>query len=206
MGQWRRTKLGGEGNQRLQAEIPIRISTVDPETDPATGLTFFRNVEETAADLSNGGAFVRSWEPLAAHRRVLVEIDLPGERRPIELSARVAWTQLRVRTLERSTEKRTGNPGPIGSSDTPGPSAGAESTKPIDSPGYGIEFDPSNGAALRRIEAFLEERLIVAPLPSVQAQSASGPTSEPEASAPGRATHPDDSRKIASHRTLPNPS
>ncbi|HPG28467.1 MAG TPA: PilZ domain-containing protein, partial [Myxococcota bacterium] len=56
---------------------------------------FFRSAEETTANLSRGGAFVRSWEPLAAGRRVVVTIDLSRDEE-LQLVGRVVWTRRRL--------------------------------------------------------------------------------------------------------------
>jgi hypothetical protein len=78
---------------RILLQVPIRLSTIDPERDPWTGRPFFRNCEETIADLSRGGARVQSREPLAPGRRLLLELDLP-DGRSFEAIARVAWARL----------------------------------------------------------------------------------------------------------------
>ena len=78
---------------RVHLQVPIRMSTIDPELDPWTGRPFFRTCEETVADLSRGGARVQSREPLAPGRRLLLELDLP-DGRSFEAIARVAWARL----------------------------------------------------------------------------------------------------------------
>ena len=70
----------------------MRISTIEPERDPWTGRPFFRATEETAANLSEGGAFVRTSEPLKPGRRVMLELRLP-DGAPVETIGRVAWTK-----------------------------------------------------------------------------------------------------------------
>lgn len=77
---------------RVHANLPVRISTIDPETDPWTGKPFFRSTREWSANLSRGGLFVRTGEPLAPGRRVLVELTLPGGR-AVEALGRVAWSR-----------------------------------------------------------------------------------------------------------------
>jgi PilZ domain-containing protein len=78
---------------RVTVDLPIRLSTIDPEVDPWTGRPFFRSCEETVADVSRGGARVLSDEPLGAGRRILLEMDLP-DGRLFEAIARVAWSRL----------------------------------------------------------------------------------------------------------------
>ena len=90
---------------RVSSELPIRISTIEPERDPWTGKPFFRASQEVCANLSRGGAFVRTAEPLSPGRRVLVELHLPGHE-PLEAIGRVAWTK-RVMT-PRESEQRAG--------------------------------------------------------------------------------------------------
>jgi len=82
---------------RIVLQVPIRLSTIDPELDPWTGRPFFRSCEETVADLSRGGARVQSREPLAPGRRLLLELDLP-DGRSFEAIARVAWARLEADT------------------------------------------------------------------------------------------------------------
>jgi uncharacterized protein (TIGR02266 family) len=79
-------------HKRLEIRVPVRISTIEPERDPWTGRPFFRATHETSANLSRGGAFVQTAEPLRPGRRVLLEIELP-DGRPVETLARVAWTR-----------------------------------------------------------------------------------------------------------------
>ncbi len=77
---------------RVETSLPVRISTIEPERDPWTGRPFFRATQETCANVSRGGAFVMTREPLTPGRRVLVEIGLPGGE-PVETIGRVAWTK-----------------------------------------------------------------------------------------------------------------
>ncbi len=146
MGQWRQPVMGLQKHPRVTTSVSVRVSTVDPEIDPTTGRSFFRSVEETTANLSRGGAFVRSWEPLAAGRRVLVEIEL-YEGLSIQLEGRVAWTRREVRPAE---------------SDAAG---GVEPT------GYGVEFLGGSSFEIAMLDRFLtglesRERTNDAPDPS----------------------------------------
>jgi Tfp pilus assembly protein PilZ len=77
---------------RVRAGVEVRISTIEPERDPWTGRPFFRSLQETCENVSRGGAFVRTSEPLDPGRRVLVEIHLPTGR-PLEAIGRVAWVK-----------------------------------------------------------------------------------------------------------------
>jgi hypothetical protein len=85
---------------RIQASLPVRISTIEPERDPWTGRPFFRASQETCANVSRGGAFVQTSEPLAPGRRILLELKLPNGA-PLEAIGRVAWTK-RVMTPHES--------------------------------------------------------------------------------------------------------
>lgn len=155
MGQWRKATPGPQKHPRLSACVPVRIATVDPERDPDTGELFYRSVEATTANLSRGGAYVRSWEPLAIGRRVLVEISLPSDesRRHVEVVARVAWTRRRLRpTAQESTAATRAELASSGdSSDWAAPTA--------DEPGYGIEFTAGSKAELRQLDAYLKSVL-----------------------------------------------
>jgi len=77
---------------RLAVAMRARISTIDPETDPWTGKTFFRTSQETCANVSKGGAFVATAESIPPGRRVLLELEIPGGRQ-VQTVGRVAWTR-----------------------------------------------------------------------------------------------------------------
>ncbi len=77
---------------RLTVRMRARISTIDSETDPWTGKTFFRTSQETCANVSRGGAFVATTESIPAGRRVLLELEIPGGRQ-VQAVGRVAWTK-----------------------------------------------------------------------------------------------------------------
>jgi hypothetical protein len=79
-------------HERIRADIPVRISTIEPDLDPLTGRPYFRASQERCANLSRGGAFIRTNELLDRGRRVLVELSLPDGRQ-VEAIGRVAWTQ-----------------------------------------------------------------------------------------------------------------
>lgn len=83
-------------HRRVQLRLPVRLSTIDPEIDPATGRPFFRSSDEVCANASRGGALVLTADPVEPGRRVLLEIALAtGET--VEAVGRVAWTRLMVR-------------------------------------------------------------------------------------------------------------
>ncbi len=81
---------------RVPLALSIRVSSIDPEIDPWTGRPFFRSSQELCANLSRGGAFIRTREPFAAGRRLLLELALP-DGRPLEAVGRVAWTRVVLR-------------------------------------------------------------------------------------------------------------
>jgi uncharacterized protein (TIGR02266 family) len=84
-------------SERVRADIPVRISTIEPDLDPLTGRTYFRASQERCINLSRGGVFVATHELLAPGRRVLVELSLPdGEQ--VEAIGRVAWTKRAMRS------------------------------------------------------------------------------------------------------------
>jgi Tfp pilus assembly protein PilZ len=112
-------------HRRVDTEIPVRVSTIDADRDPWTGRTYFRSSQETCANLSRGGAFVRTGELLEPGRRVLLEISLPNGAQ-VEAIGRVAWTK---RSL-------------------------ASSGPPLDS-GLGIEFLGGAASQLSAIEDFV---------------------------------------------------
>jgi hypothetical protein len=128
MGQWRKANIGQQKFSRVATAVPVRVATVDAEIDPDSGKAFFRNAKETTANLSRGGAYVRSWEPLAAGRRVVVTIAT-SDSQELQLVGRVVWTRREIK---------------------PGGRDG------IQTPGYGIEFDGSGTSALADLGRYLD--------------------------------------------------
>jgi Tfp pilus assembly protein PilZ len=92
---------------RITAELVVRISTIEPERDPWTGRPFFRASRETCANLSRGGAFVHTAEPLTPGRRILLELELPGGG-GVEAIGRVAWTKRVMSPRERDRQAGIG--------------------------------------------------------------------------------------------------
>ncbi len=80
-------------HHRTPVDVEVRVSTIDPEIDPETGRVYYRETEETCATLSPGGAFIRSLDPPAVGRRLVLQIHVPGEGKPIEATGRVAWSK-----------------------------------------------------------------------------------------------------------------
>jgi len=88
---------------RVELRVPVRLSTIDAEPDPRTGRASFRTSEETSANVSRGGLFVATTDPVSPGRRVLLELELPGGRR-LETVGRVAWTRARTGGAGRDGE------------------------------------------------------------------------------------------------------
>lgn len=109
-------------HRRVAVHVPVRVSTIDPETDPVTGRPYFRDTREYAANVSRGGAFIQTNDPPQAGRRVLVQIHLP-EGDSIEAVGRVAWSR---RVLHTAADL----------------AAGAEE----EAPGAGLEFNEGDPA------------------------------------------------------------
>ena len=78
--------------ERISTEVSVRISTIEPERDPWTGRPFFRASKEVCANVSHGGVFVKTNEPLTPGKRLLIEVQLPDSFR-LEAIGRVAWTK-----------------------------------------------------------------------------------------------------------------
>lgn len=94
-------------HERIDSEIPVRISTIEPERDPWTGRPFFRTLQETCANVSRGGVFIKTTEPLDPGRRLLVEIRLPSGR-PLEAIGRIAWVKRVLSPDRRESESGIG--------------------------------------------------------------------------------------------------
>lgn len=124
--------LGQQPDQRVALSVKVRISTIDPETDPKTGKPYFRTSEETSANVSRGGTFVQTREPITPGRRLLVEIEIPDGPR-IQTLGRVAWTRTAMEPAGDSSD----------SSDSP-------------NSGFGIEFTGASPEHLSQLQAFLD--------------------------------------------------
>jgi uncharacterized protein (TIGR02266 family) len=79
-------------HRRVPVRLPVRLISIDPETDSGSGRTCFRASRELCANVSDGGAYIRTDEPLAPGRRLLLELQLPGGCR-FETMGRVAWSR-----------------------------------------------------------------------------------------------------------------
>ncbi len=149
MGKWRRANTGVQRYPRVATSVPIRISTVDPETDPTTGKLFFRSAEETIANLSRGGVYLRSWEPLEAGRRVIVAIEL-NSGKEIQLAGHVVWTRRQLRH---------------------------DPAQDIEAPGYGVEFYATSNHELDGLDRLIDS-VSPATQPKL-AKDTSGPIPQP---------------------------
>lgn len=93
--------------ERVCTDAPVRISTIEPERDPWTGRPFFRASQEVCGNVSRGGAFVKTAEPLEPGRRLLIEVHLP-DGSPVEAIGRVAWTKRVMTSHSRTPESGIG--------------------------------------------------------------------------------------------------
>jgi hypothetical protein len=75
---------------RVALRVPVDVSTIDPERDPRTGRPYFRSCQEQCGNLSTGGMFISTPEPLSPGRRLLVRFHTPAGL-AVETVARVAW-------------------------------------------------------------------------------------------------------------------
>lgn len=76
---------------RVAVELPVRLSSIDPERD-RSGTPFFRATRELCANVSAGGACIRTSDPLPPGSRVLLELELP-DGGAFETLGRVAWSR-----------------------------------------------------------------------------------------------------------------
>ena len=79
-------------HRRVPVDLPVRLTTIDPEVDPRTGRPYFRASREMCANLSQGGLFIKTRDPISPGRRVLVELHFP-DGRPLEAVGRIAWSK-----------------------------------------------------------------------------------------------------------------
>jgi uncharacterized protein (TIGR02266 family) len=79
---------------RVALELPVRLTSIDPERD-RRGAPFFRATREHCANVSAGGACLRTADPLEPGSRVLLELELP-DGQAFETLGRVAWSRSSV--------------------------------------------------------------------------------------------------------------
>ncbi len=79
-------------HRRSKVRLTVHIASVDAESDPETGKPYFRSSSESCRDISRGGAFIETEEPVDAGRRLLVDLEIPGGGR-VETLGRVTWSR-----------------------------------------------------------------------------------------------------------------
>lgn len=92
---------------RIPVRLPVRVSTIDPETDPWTGRPFFRASREWCGNVSRGGVHLLTHEPYAPGRRLLLEMQLP-DGTAIEALGRVRWVTRVVTSFDRTADEDAG--------------------------------------------------------------------------------------------------
>jgi len=92
---------------RIPVRLAVRVSTIDPETDPWTGRPFFRASREWCGNVSRGGVHLLTQEPYAPGRRLLLEMKLP-DGTAIEALGRVRWATRVVTSLDRAADEDAG--------------------------------------------------------------------------------------------------
>jgi Tfp pilus assembly protein PilZ len=93
--------------RRSTVRIPLRISTIDPKTDPGAHRPYFLTSEECSADVSRGGAFVLTDEALDPGSRLVIELELPSGP-TIQRIARVVWNRISIPGIESIPNRRPG--------------------------------------------------------------------------------------------------
>lgn len=94
-------------HQRLSVRLPIRISTIDSEIDPSTGKSYFRTSEEICHNVSRGGVFVETPEPVTPGRRLLLELEIPDGPK-VQTIGRVAWSRTETSNSASAPESGIG--------------------------------------------------------------------------------------------------
>lgn len=77
---------------RVPLQVKAHVTTLDAVRDAQTGEAYFRFSEETCANLSEGGAFVATHQPLREGSRVMLELELPDGQR-VETIGSVVWSR-----------------------------------------------------------------------------------------------------------------
>ena len=75
--------------------------------DPRTGRPCYRASREVCVNLSRGGLFIHTADPIAPGRRVLVEMHFP-DGSPLEAVGRVAWSKRVLGALDEKPKDGIG--------------------------------------------------------------------------------------------------
>lgn len=94
-------------HRRVDVRLPVRISTIDSEKDPHSGRAYFRSSDEVCRNVSRGGVFVITEEPMRPGSRILLELELPGGA-SVQTIGRVAWSRARLAVREVETQSGIG--------------------------------------------------------------------------------------------------
>ena len=79
-----------QAHARRGLRWPVRVSAIDPEIDPESGLPCYLSLEASSVNLSEGGVFVPCEDTLTPGRRVVVEVDLPAGS-TVQALGEVVW-------------------------------------------------------------------------------------------------------------------
>ena len=93
--------------RRVGARMSIRISTIDAERDPESGVAYFQTSDEYSANVSRGGAFIVTPESFRVGSRLMLDIEIPGGS-TLQAIGRVAWTRIAIGNDEPSPSERPG--------------------------------------------------------------------------------------------------
>ena len=93
--------------RRSTVRIPLRLSTIDPKTDPGSHRPYFLTSEEYSANVSRGGAFVLTDETLDPGSRLVIELELPNGP-TVQRIARVVWNRISIPGVESIANRRPG--------------------------------------------------------------------------------------------------
>lgn len=91
------TQSGSERRRdsRFGARCRAATQTIDPLHDPATGSSFYQTTDDDwVANVSRRGICIVSSQPPAIGTRLLVQIRIDGDERPVEVVGRACWTRV----------------------------------------------------------------------------------------------------------------
>ena len=93
--------------RRVSVELPVRMSTVDPEDDPGSGDPSFQVSAAVCLNLSRGGALLRAEEAVESGRRLLLELEM-ADGEYADLIGRVVWAKRTQASAVSGGEMRLG--------------------------------------------------------------------------------------------------
>ncbi len=82
---------------RVRVDLLVKTTTIDPVADPATHPRAYQLCDDDRViDVSRRGICLRSYRPPEPGTRILLQMSLAQDPRPVDLVGRVRWTRVEI--------------------------------------------------------------------------------------------------------------